>query len=313
MATYDGATYLREQLDSLAAQTRLPDELVVTDDGSADSTLEVVANFAATAPFFVRVERNPNNLGYPKNFEKAARLCTGDIVFFCDQDDVWHPQKIETVVTRFRECDRTLTVLNDARLVDEKGNWSGNTQYGSIRKVGLGDRLFVTGCCSAHRKSWLDVILPVPDDVAHDLWVSRAAHELGVASIIDRPLQDFRRHGSNNSDWMISRPDQGATVALQFHLKSGLKPADAGWRFEQDLLREMKARLLSAPPALLSSLALEGGAAKLDQSIAMLQQRIELCALRRHSRILPVLRLFAVGGYRQFSGWKSALKDLVRP
>ena len=313
MATYNGVEYLREQLDSLAAQSHIPDELVVTDDGSVDLTLKVLTCFASSAPFPVRIERNANNLGYARNFERAARLCSGDIVFFCDQDDIWHPQKIAIVVARFEESQQTLTVLNDARLVDEKRQWSGNTQYGSIRKVGLGNRLFVTGCCSAHRKSWLDVILPVPDGVAHDLWVSRAAHELGVASIIDRPLQDFRRHGSNSSDWMISRPEQGATVALQFHLQSGLKPAHNGWRFEQDLLREMKARLISSPPALLSSLGLEGGAAKLDQSIAMFQQRIDLCARPRHSRILPVFRLFVAGGYRQFSGWKSALKDLVRP
>ena len=313
MATYNGAQYLREQLDSLASQTRLPDELVVTDDGSTDSTLEVLADFAKSAPFPVRIERNPNNLGYAKNFEKAARLCTGDIVFFCDQDDIWHAQKIETVVARFKESCRALTVLNDARLVDETGRWSGKTQYGSIRKVGLGDRLFVTGCCSAHRRAWLELILPIPDGMAHDLWVSRAAHELGGASIIDRPLQDFRRHGANSSDWLISRPDQGAGVALQFHMQSGLKPADAGWRFEQEMLRDMKARLEKAPSGLLSSLGLEKGPSALDRNIATFQRRIDLCARPRRKRIFPVLQLLAHGGYGQFSGWKSALKDLVRP
>ena len=80
MATYNGGKYLREQLDSFLAQTRLPDELVITDDCSTDDTLAIIETFAATAPFEVRWERNEQNLGYTGNFNKALMKAAGDLV-----------------------------------------------------------------------------------------------------------------------------------------------------------------------------------------------------------------------------------------
>ena len=98
MCTYNGEKYLREQLESIALQTRLPAELVICDDRSTDSTSEIIRNFADSAPFPVRFNLNPVNLGgatkgITKNFEQASRLCTGDLIAFCDQDDVWLPKK----------------------------------------------------------------------------------------------------------------------------------------------------------------------------------------------------------------------------
>ena len=89
MATFNGDTYLSPQLQSLARQTLLPHELVVCDDGSTDRTLEIVRAFAADAPFPVRVHRNDEHLGFADNFLKAAVLCGGELIAFCDQDDVW--------------------------------------------------------------------------------------------------------------------------------------------------------------------------------------------------------------------------------
>lgn len=120
MCTYNGARFLPEQLRSILAQTRLPDEMVVCDDGSTDATMEVLEAFAATAPFPVRVERNEVNLQYTGNFLKAASLCHGTYVAFCDQDDVWHPDKLETVAARIEEADPVL-VLHEGTVVDSQG------------------------------------------------------------------------------------------------------------------------------------------------------------------------------------------------
>ena len=87
MGTYNGGPYLREQLDSIAAQTHLPDELVVCDDDSTDRTVAILEDFAATAPFPVRVYVNPKNLGTAKNFERAIGLATGEVIALADQDD----------------------------------------------------------------------------------------------------------------------------------------------------------------------------------------------------------------------------------
>ena len=105
MATYNGERFIGEQLESFLTQTILPTELVVTDDGSTDATLDIVASFAARAPFPVRIERNAENLGYQTNFMKAARLCSSDIIAFCDQDDIWLPRKIEICLLAFDHPD----------------------------------------------------------------------------------------------------------------------------------------------------------------------------------------------------------------
>ncbi|HIE59179.1 MAG TPA: glycosyltransferase, partial [Hydrogenothermaceae bacterium] len=88
LATYNGDTYLQDQLNSYIAQERLPDEMVVCDDVSKDETVAILEAFQKVAPFEVQIIKNETNLGYTKNFEKALSLCSGDIVFFSDQDDV---------------------------------------------------------------------------------------------------------------------------------------------------------------------------------------------------------------------------------
>ena len=98
MATFNGARYVRQQLDSLAVQSHLPSELVITDDCSTDETLELLNNFAANAPFPVFVHQNESRLGYRGNFLHATTLCSSDLVAFCDQDDIWDRCKLEVCV-----------------------------------------------------------------------------------------------------------------------------------------------------------------------------------------------------------------------
>src|SRR5258708_37621369 len=99
MCTYNGARFLPEQLESIAAQTKLPDELVVCDDRSTDGSVEIIRSFAQRAPFEIRLDINANNLGSTKNFEKAIGLCQGEIIALADQDDVWCPQKLSRIAS----------------------------------------------------------------------------------------------------------------------------------------------------------------------------------------------------------------------
>src|ERR1051326_9204347 len=119
LCTYNGAVYLKEQLESIAAQTRRPDELVISDDQSTDNTLRVIEEFAPTAGFPVRLSVNESNLGTPKNFEKAISLCRGDVIVLSDQDDVWHPDKLESVERVFESKPQLSLVFSNAELVDE--------------------------------------------------------------------------------------------------------------------------------------------------------------------------------------------------
>src|SRR4051812_16300560 len=94
LATYNGEKYLSAQLESLALQTRLPAELVVCDDCSTDRTIDIIDEFIARAPFPVRVARNESRLGFVNNFMRAAQGCRADLIAFCDQDDIWEPNKL---------------------------------------------------------------------------------------------------------------------------------------------------------------------------------------------------------------------------
>jgi glycosyltransferase involved in cell wall biosynthesis len=108
MATYNGERFLEEQLRTLGEQVKLPDEVVVCDDGSTDRTLEILVQFAERAPFRVRLVINDQRLGWRENFLKAASLCTSDYIAFCDQDDVWLPDKL-SVVSRYDSWVRVQT------------------------------------------------------------------------------------------------------------------------------------------------------------------------------------------------------------
>jgi glycosyltransferase involved in cell wall biosynthesis len=110
MATYNGERFLEEQLFSIARQIRLPDEMVVSDDGSNDGTIDILERFATSAPFPVRVYRNIKPLGYGDNFLKAASLCHGDLIAFSDQDDVWLENKLANSLSFFDDDDVLLSV-----------------------------------------------------------------------------------------------------------------------------------------------------------------------------------------------------------
>ncbi len=176
LCTYDGARFLEAQLESLAAQTWLPDELVVCDDRSTDGTVAILESFARRAPFPVRIEVNPSTLRSTANFGKAIGLCTGDLIATCDQDEVWMPEKIACTVAAFAEDERRGLVFSDAEVVDEalqprgyrlwQSAFVGSVQRRRFREGRGLDVLLrpwaVTGATMAFRDSWRPLLLPIP-------------------------------------------------------------------------------------------------------------------------------------------------------
>lgn len=217
MATYNGAKYLREQLDSLAAQTQPPYELVICDDGSTDTTLEIARQFAAEATFPVRVYRNETNLGYADNFLKAASLCEGDWVAFCDQDDVWLPHKLNKISHCF--SNDVLLVIHSAELVDAQLKASGK-RWPNLTKSRIAEPLQsrpwwtpagFTQCVSAELlRNYPWQIRPrdfnYPERMqAHDKWTYLLANSLGRIAYIKESLALYRRHnGTVTGDYRTS-------------------------------------------------------------------------------------------------------------
>jgi len=321
LATYNGRAYLGEQLASLVAQNRRPDELVVCDDGSTDGTVDLLEEFARTAPFRVRIHRNERNLGMIRNFEQALSLCEGDIIFLSDQDDVWLPEKISDVLKVFEETPGALAVINDKLIADENLVPTGATMLGNIRGFGSPDNNFVAGCCSAFRREWLGIALPIPDGaIAHDTWLVGLAHRLGVVSISERPLQYYRRHSANASQNAYS---DGRRVGLvrRLAIETGAilkrSKGDTGAYWQGFLAsNQAEARRIGERRDDLDRLGL---AAQADAAVDLLRRQSETMAARRRLSTAPLARraagvwkLWRSGGYAPFSGWKSALKDLLQ-
>ena len=181
MCTCNGAAYLREQLASIASQTRLPDEVVVSDDRSTDDTDEIVRRFAERARFPVHFCVNEERLGSTLNFGRAISVCSGDLIALSDQDDLWHPEKLQRVETAF-DHDEIGAVFSDGELIDASGH--------SLQKQ------VVTGAALVFRKRFVPLIQPIPNLSAHDRWIACLIAAVAIVRPIPEPLIQYRRHSS---------------------------------------------------------------------------------------------------------------------
>ena len=210
MAVYNGERFIQEQLNSLLRQTRLPDELVVSDNSSTDGTLEIVYKFAVRAPFSVRIFVNERNLGVSKNFERAIRECTGDIIFLSDSDDVWYADKIKRMESEFTEAPGAGLVICDAELVARdlaplgRCLWQTMNYRASTLTRELPDVSRYSfphyGNCMAFRSGLKRMILPLPEGSIymhgyHDGFIALVVVCSGSElKVVPSPLLAYRQH-----------------------------------------------------------------------------------------------------------------------
>lgn len=315
MATFNGARHLQAQLDSFAAQTRLPDELIACDDGSSDATVAILDAFARRAVFPVVVLRNDATLGYVRNFERALAACRGDIVFLSDQDDAWFPEKIERMAAVLQAREDLQVVIADMVLTDAALQATSLTQLRNILDIGMPPSSYVAGCATAIKRGWLELVLPVPVQVVtHDNWIHRLAEALDVRQVMPEPMQFYRRHGANASASAASEPVPMSRVRSA--LAHGLDSARSGWQQEAERVRATRERIATRSRVLesLGLLARQPAAlARLEAQGRAIQSRIHASGRGRLSRWPAILRMWLRGDYRHFAGARSALKDLVRP
>lgn len=209
LATYNGSKYIEEQLRSISDQTRLPDEVVVSDDGSTDDTIAIITRFAETAPFKIKVLPKHKRLGFSDNFFNAASACSNDLIAFCDQDDVWCPEKLERGVAAFIDNNvlmsmHTLT-KTDSLLAAIGLHRQGITKNAIIPPLEIDPFGTGWGNSMVFRRNLLDVY-PVKErpkqpsgdrPLSHDTWIYTLAAALGAVAHIDTPLLFYRQHDLN--------------------------------------------------------------------------------------------------------------------
>ncbi|GAB3701005.1 hypothetical protein GCM10027592_28640 [Spirosoma flavus] len=211
LCTYNGSAYLPTQWQSLLDQQLRPDEVIISDDLSTDDTPDLLKKLAAEAPFSVRILNNTNRLGSNKNFERALAACTGDLIFLCDQDDSWLPEKISTMTQYMNQFPEAQVAFCDAWVTDEQLNgrqqrfWEvvrfdkraqKRAQNGEMMEIILdGNRMM--GCATVVRRSFLSTTLPIPADIPgyiYDGWLALVAALSNQLYFIDQPLQLYRTH-----------------------------------------------------------------------------------------------------------------------
>ncbi len=212
LATYNGARNLQEQLDSLARQTLPPLELVVTDDGSTDETLAIVRRFARTVEFPVRIFANEARLGFADNFLKAASLCVGGLISFCDQDDVWDEQKLAVCASYFSDPNVVLSVHSASV-------WNGASTTGQLFPdfketcvhpfSSMDPFMLIPGFTMVFRSDLLRLtnntvrvrhLLNVgapPSPMHHDAWVWFLGNAVGRVVTVSPTLALYRQHNTN--------------------------------------------------------------------------------------------------------------------
>lgn len=206
MAAYNGSRYIGEQLDSIIPQLSESDEIIVSLDPSTDNTREIILDYSLKDARIKLVDGKGD--GLMKNFENAIAHCKNDIIFLCDQDDVWHSDKVSSVLRAFDTPD-VMLVLHNAEITD--GNLiitepsffaSHNTKTGFLRNI---IRNSYIGCCMAFRKSVVSSIIPFPENLPmHDQWIGLVCEKKGKISLVERPLIMYRRHEDNVSSMQHS-------------------------------------------------------------------------------------------------------------
>jgi glycosyltransferase involved in cell wall biosynthesis len=216
IATFNGERYLAQQLDSIL-QSPLVGEVLVSDDGSTDSTREVARRFGDGR---VRLLDGPG-AGLVRNYEFLLMAAAGQHIFLADQDDVWLPRKVELLTARLQQVDLVVSdcVVVDSTLSTLRPSFFADRHSGPglVRNLVRNSYL---GCCMAFNRSLLAYALPFPTSVPmHDWWLGLVAEAFASVDFVDEPLVLYRRHGGNASSTSEGSP---YSLARQLAWRSGL-------------------------------------------------------------------------------------------
>lgn len=205
IATFNGEDYIEQQLNSIRFQLNDFDEIIISDDGSTDNTVEIIKALKDHRIQIYKNRKKKFNYGHyyvSANFENALKKSNGDIIFLADQDDIWCPNRLEVSLKYLNDYD---LVINNAFVIDENGKLLENTFFDDnmIFPRGIINNIISPkyhGCCMAFHKSVLEYALPFPSKlILHDSWIGMLTEYFGKVTYINDNLIFYRRHFSNAS------------------------------------------------------------------------------------------------------------------
>lgn len=198
IATFNGEVYIREQLDSILIQLGQNDEVIISDDLSTDTTLDIVRDYKDPR---IKILSTNKRLGTVLNFEQALASSQGEIIFLCDQDDIWELNKVSKSLIELETCD---LLVSDCFIIDSRNTIICNSYFlkrnsgpGLLKNIYKNTYL---GCCMVFRRKILKFALPFPSQVnMHDEWIGLIAQVFFHIKFTSEKLIRYRRHGKNAS------------------------------------------------------------------------------------------------------------------
>lgn len=204
IATHNGERYIEEQIESILCQLGSTDEIIISDDGSTDKTIDILLAFKdkrIKIHHFKQLVKSKHSHTYVcKNFENALKYAKGEYIFLADQDDWWMPDKVERCVAALKV---NILVVHQAEFCDSDLNFMTQLMYKDrfVFKNYLSiKRGKYYGCTLAFRRELLNIILPFPKKLMlHDHWIGCLAELKGCVYYERVPLIKYRLHGDNTS------------------------------------------------------------------------------------------------------------------
>lgn len=201
MATYNGEKYIKDQVESILNNLMVQDELIISDDGSTDKTIEIVNSFKDKR---IKILEGPKK-GVKQNFANAINACNGKYIFLSDQDDIWADNKVEKVLETFEmyDCD---CVTHNCDVINGDNTEVLIESFFEYRKSKPGVLINIyknryLGCCMAFKDTMKKYILPIPNDIEmHDQWIGVICDKHGKSIFLNEKLFHYRRHGGNVSE-----------------------------------------------------------------------------------------------------------------
>ncbi|HWB90322.1 MAG TPA: glycosyltransferase family 2 protein [Puia sp.] len=199
LGTYNGETYLREQLDSVVAQTYPHIEIIIVDDGSSDGTVPLLREYAARDPR-IKVYVNEKNLGFIRNFEKGCALSSGRWISLCDQDDYWYPEKIEKMVRAIGDhpmiyCDSELCGADLQPIGSRISDIVNYQSFDDCRQLCVFSRMY--GHATLITRTLFEKASPFIPEMPHDGWLAFHAAIYGGVAYLPEVLVKYRQHAAN--------------------------------------------------------------------------------------------------------------------
>lgn len=244
LCTYNGAKYLRRQLDTLVGQTYPAIEIVAVDDGSTDDTVAILNEYAGRYPF-IKIYQNPQNLDYVKNFERAIGLCTGAYIALADQDDIWDTDKLQLLVDNIGD---NALIYHDSEFVDEQGV-SLNKKLSQFRNFYAGNNanvFLLENCVSGHallfKRELLTYFAGFNTVIFHDHWLAYIASNSGGITYIPQTLVKYRQHTQANTNML--KQDRGIETKKpslkKLEDQLAVMTAFAGYPYNKDVASKQK-------------------------------------------------------------------------